>query len=224
MISQADFARVSDRLPFLKRAERKLLDEFLLHSHLARIPAGRDVFIEGDRVDAIALLVSGEVRVYIIGESGREITLYRFGSGESCILSASAILNRQSFPALATVQQEAEAVMIPDDVFREWVSRYDLWRDFTFQLLSQRLLNIMAIVNEVLFQKMDRRLAAFLIKQGSANNPLRMTHQEIAAELGSSREVISRLVEDLAGEGLIQTGRGMIEISDFQALQSLADA
>jgi len=119
MISQADYARVSERLSFLKGAERKLIDEFLLRSDLARIPAGRDVFIEGDRVDAIALLLSGEVRVYIIGESGREITLYRFGGGESCILSASAILNRQSFPALATVQRDAEAVMIPDDVFRD---------------------------------------------------------------------------------------------------------
>jgi CRP/FNR family transcriptional regulator len=196
----------------------------MLRSHIARLPAGRDVFVEGDRVDAIALLISGEVRVYIISQSGREITLYRFGGGESCILSASAILNRQSFPALATVEREAEAVMIPDDVFRDWVNRYDLWRDFTFQLLSQRLLNMMAIVNEVLFQKMDRRLAAFLCKQGSITNPLRMTHQEIAAEIGSSREVISRLMEDMAGEGLIQTGRGMIEIKDFQALQSLAVA
>ena len=150
---------------------------------------------------AIALLISGVVRVYKIGETGREITLYRFGLGQSCILTANAILSERSFPAIATVEREAEAVMIPADTFRDWVRRHDLWREFVFDLLSQRLVSVMALVEEVAFQRMDRRVAAFLLNRAQIQNPIHITHQEIAAELGSSREVISRLLEDLASEG-----------------------
>jgi CRP/FNR family transcriptional regulator len=189
----------------------------------ARIPVGRDVFVEGDQVDAIALLLSGVVRVYKIGETGREITLYRFGLGESCILTANAILSRMSFPAIATVEQAAEAVMIPADTFRSWIDRYDLWRSFVFTLLSQRLSSVMALVDEVAFRRLDSRLVVFLLKRSYLNNPIRITHQEIAAELGSSREVISRLLEDFTNRGLIRTQRGSVEVVDHQSLQNLTE-
>jgi CRP/FNR family transcriptional regulator len=160
--------------------------------------------------------------VYKIGETGREITLYRFGSGESCILTANAILSQQTFPAVATVEQEAETVMIPAEFFRAWVNRYDLWRSFVFELLAQRLANVMALVDEVAFRRMDVRVAAFLCKRCHVQNPLHITHQEIAAELGSSREVISRLLEDLASQGVLRSKRGTIEILDFEELETRA--
>jgi CRP/FNR family transcriptional regulator len=170
-------------------------------------------------VDGIALLISGVVRVYKIGESGREITLYRFGLGESCILTANAILKQIDFPAIASVEQEAEAVMIPAQVFREWVRRYDVWRDFVFDLLTQRLASVIMIVDEVAFRRMDVRIAALLLGRSQAQNPVRITHQEIAAELGSSREVISRLLEDFSEQGLIRSGRGEVEILDINELK-----
>lgn len=220
MIDQKIHDRITRALPVLQRADAQLKREFQQAAFFARIPAGRDVFVEGDRADAIALLMSGVVRVYKIGETGREITLYRFGLGESCVLTANAILSRQSFPAIATVEQDAEAVMVPADKFREWVGRHDLWREFVFDLFSQRLSTVMAIVDEVVFGRMDRRVASFLLKRAKFHNPLQITHQEIAAELGSSREVISRLVEDLAGRGIVHPGRGTLEVMDFEALES----
>ena len=222
MIDQERYMRIARALPILQRADPQLAREFRQAAFFTRIPAGRDVFVEGDRADAIALLLSGVVRVYKIGETGREITLYRFGLGESCILTANAILSQQSFPAIATVEQEAEAVMIPADTFRDWVRRYDLWRGFVFDLLSQRLASVMAIVEEVAFRRMDTRLAAFLLGRSRVQNPLRITHQEIAAELGSSREVISRLLEDFASQGLIRPARGAIEVLDAESLQTRA--
>lgn len=123
MIDPQQFPRVLQSLPVLKNADARLIRAFQETSFLARIPAGKEVFNEGDRVEAIALLISGVVRVYKISETGREITLYRFGLGESCILTANAILSRQSFPAIATVEQDAEAVMIPANTFREWVQQ-----------------------------------------------------------------------------------------------------
>lgn len=222
MIDQEHSTRLAGALPILQRADPQLVREFMQSSFLARIPAGTEVFAEGDHVDAIALLISGVVRVYKIGATGREITLYRFGLGESCILTANAILNQQSFPAIATVEQEAEAVMIPADTFRDWVRRYDLWRGFVFDLLTQRLLSVMAIVDEVAFRRMDARLASFLLDRSRIQNPLHLTHQEIASELGSSREVISRILEDFASHGLIRTARGAIEIVDAESLRTRA--
>jgi CRP/FNR family transcriptional regulator, anaerobic regulatory protein len=220
MITLDQFDRLVQLLPILEHSGQGFRSEFQQKTFLAHIPAGRDVFLEGDQVDAIALLLSGVVRVYKIGETGREITLYRFGNGQSCILTANAILSRKSFPAVATVEKEADAVMIPADTFREWVRKYDSWRDFVFDLLSERLSSVMAVVEEVAFRRMDVRLASFLENYDRGSDLIHVTHQEIAAELGSSREVISRLLEDFSADGMIIVSRGSITIIDREALQA----
>jgi CRP/FNR family transcriptional regulator len=222
LLSNEQYQRIRSVLPFLNRAQSQLEREFQQAASLVRIPAGKDVFIEGDRVDGIALLVSGVVRVYKIGENGREITLYRFGLGESCILTANAILKQIDFPAIASVEQEAEAVMIPAAVFRDWVRRHDLWSDFVFDLLSQRLTSLIMIVDEVAFRRLDVRIAALLLQRSQTRNPVRITHQEIASELGSSREVISRLLEDFSEQGLIRSGRGEVQVLDEKGLEQRA--
>jgi CRP/FNR family transcriptional regulator len=221
MIDQNQVQRISLALPILQQANAQLVREFQQAAFLTKIPRGRDVFLEGSQVDAIALLISGVVRVYKIGETGREITLYRFGNGQSCILTANAILSQKTFPAIATVEKEAEAVMIPADTFRDWVVRYDLWREFVFDLLSQRLSTVMAVVEEIAFRRMDARIASLLLAHVGMQNPIRITHQEIASELGSSREVISRLLEDFSERGLIRSGRGEIEVLDLRGLESI---
>lgn len=220
MITHEQFERIERLLPVLQRSSLELKREFQREASFARIPGGRDVFIEGERIDSIAMLLSGEVRVYKIGETGREITLYRFGQGESCVLTANAILSRQTFPAIATVEKEADVVLISAEVFRDWVKRYDAWREYVFDLFSQRLSTVMAVVDEVVFQQMDRRLATLLYQRALEHNPLHITHQAIAAELGSSREVISRLIEDLASQGILQPRRGAVEVLDFDRLKS----
>jgi len=220
MIDSSQFDRAAQSLPILQLAGSTFAREFQQAAFFARIPAGRDVFLEGDHVEAIALLISGVVRVYKVGETGREITLYRFGNGSSCILTANAILSHKTFPAVATVEQDAEAVMIPAEAFRDWVKHHDLWREFVFDLLSQRLSTVMAIIDEVAFRRMDRRVASLLLERAKIQNPLRITHQGIAAELGSSREVISRLLEDFVSEGSIRSGRGTVEVLDFELLES----
>ena len=220
MLDKQQYGRISRAVPLLQQAEPQLVREFQQAAFFARIPAGHDVFLEGDRVDAIALLISGVVRVYKIGETGRELTLYRFGNGQSCILTANAILNQKTFPAVATVEKDAEAVMIPADTFRDWIGRYELWRDFLFDLLSQRLSSVMEIVDEVAFRRMDARVAALLLDRSRAGEPIRLTHQEIAAELGTSREVVSRLLEDFTEQDLIRLGRGQVEVLDEPGLRT----
>lgn len=220
MLDQDQFARVLHVLPFLKQSPPQIQEEFRRVAYFARIPPGHDIFHFGDRVDAIALLVSGGVRVYKIGDTGREITLYRINAGESCILTANSILNQQTFSAIATVEEQSEAIMIPADTFRQWVDQYDIWRKFVFELLSQRLSVVMEIVEEVAFGRMDVRVASLLLERSQAQNPVVTTHHEIATELGSSREVISRILSNLANRELIQVKRGAIEVLDAQALQA----
>ncbi len=222
MIDDEHFDRVLEALPFLASAEPTLLEEIRRVAFFRRIPTGRDIFGEGDQADVIAFLLSGVVRVYKIGETGREITLYRFGLGESCILTANAILSQQTFPAIASVEEEADAVLIPADAFRDWVRRYEPWREFVFDLFSQRMAAVMEIVDQVAFQRMDRRVSQFLAERARGENPVRITHREIAAEVGSSREVISRLIEDFASKGWVQPGRGEIQVLNIESLEALA--
>ncbi|HEX8993420.1 MAG TPA: Crp/Fnr family transcriptional regulator [Anaerolineales bacterium] len=223
MLEQKYYQQIAQVLPFLKHEDAPVAREFRQAAYFARIPAGKDIFVEGDAVQSIALIISGNVRVYKIGEQGREITLYRFGLGESCILTANAILNQQTFPAVALVESEAEAIMIPADTFRDWIRRYDEWRNFLFDLLSQRLASVMAIVDEVVFHRMDARVAALLLRRADQGSLIQMTHQEIAAELGSSREVISRILEGFDSAGLISSSRGQVEILDADELAARAE-
>lgn len=221
MLTTQQLEQVVGLFPHFQDVEPQLLTELRDHAYFAHIAAGENVFGFGDEVSAIALLVSGTVRVYKISETGREITLYRFSSGESCILTANAILNNQAFSAIATIEQDADAIMIPSEVFRAWVDRYGSWRDFVFELLSQRLLIVMEIVEEVAFGRLDSRVASLLLARAKSENPIPITHQEIAAELGSSREVISRVLGGFASQGWIELGRGTIDIRNNEALEMI---
>lgn len=220
MLTQDTLNRITPILPPALTADAALLHAFQQYAYFARIPAGKDVFAVGDAVNAIALLVSGKIRVYKIGETGREITLYRFGAGESCILSANAILNNDGFAAIASVEQDAEAVMIPADQFKQWVDHHAAWREFVFKLLSQRLISVMELVDEVAFGRLDHRIIHLLLARTATAQPLTITHQAIASELGSSREVISRILGTFAARGWIELKRGTIEICDRDGLEA----
>ena len=223
MLDDKYYRQIAEAMPFLRQADSQIAREFRQAAYFTRIAVGKDIFVEGDSVEAIALMLSGVVRVYKIGENGREITLYRFGLGESCILTANAIMSQQTFPAVALVESEAEAIMIPADTFRDWMRRYDEWRNFLFDLLSQRLASVMSIVDEVVFHRMDARIAALLLKRADLGTIIQMTHQEVAAELGTSREVVSRILEGYDSAGLISSSRGQVEILDAEGLRERAE-
>jgi len=220
VLCDEDLRRATLALPFLQRAQAELVRDLGREADTLRLPAGAQVFAEGDVCHTMAILLSGSVRVFKLAESGREITLYRFGYGAGCILTANAILGGHQFPAIASVEREAEAIAIPATTFRLWVNRHEAWRHYLFDLLSRRLATVIAIVEEVAFRRMDARIADFLLRRLTPQSPLlQITHQQIAAELGTSREVVSRILEDFATAGLIETGRGVIRLLDHQGLQ-----
>jgi CRP/FNR family transcriptional regulator len=224
MLTRERYAQLLESFPFLAGASPPLATEMRGTLRRARLPAGRNLFQPGDRATSLPLLLSGGIRVYLLGRNGREITLYRFDRGEACLLSANAILADNPLPAAAVVEERAEAVLVPAAALRSWVGEHALWRDFVFALNSRRLSEVLGIVDAVVFQRMDARVATLLLERGGNAGPLRITHQEIAAELGTSREVVSRIVESLAGTGVLRVGRGRIEVLSPDALAAFAAA
>jgi CRP/FNR family transcriptional regulator len=221
LIPRADVVRVARALPFLSKLEGGLLQEFATEASLTRIPAGRELMAEGDRVQAVPLLMSGEIRVYRIGESGREITLYRFGQGECCVLTADAIVGRRGFPARARVEDEVEAVFVPGAVFEAWLAQSPAWRQFVFDAMARRLTSLVDTVDDVAFGRMDTRVSSLLLARSTRHEAsVRITHQEIADELGSSREVVSRILEDLQARGLVRLFRGGLEVLQRELLRN----
>jgi len=177
------------------------------------VPSGTQIYREGDACSAIAFVLSGDIRVYKIGQTGREITLYEIGPGETCILNASCILSGQTYPANAVTLSDTGLLLVPSAEFRRFISEHEMLREFVFTLLSRRLSGVMELVEEVAFGHMDERLMDYLVEK-SADNRLETTHQNIANDLGTSREVVSRLLKDLERGGRVQLARNSVVLLD----------
>ena len=155
--------------------------------------------------------IENVTRVFKIGQTGREITLYEIGPGETCILNASCILSGRTYPAHAVALSDITALMVPAEVFRRLVREHEEMRDFVFTLLSQRLTGVMELVEEIAFGRMDERLREYLIER-SQNDRLEVTHQKVANDLGTSREVVSRILKDFERQGKLKLSRNTIHI------------
>jgi len=197
--------------PVLSSSRDSLVKELLAVSRVQEVPAGSRLYAEGDACAAIAFVLDGEIRVYKISESGREITLYEIGQGETCILNASCILSGASYPANATTLTPVRILLIPSTNFRKLMGEHEELRAFVFSLLSQRLSSVMELVEEVAFGRMDGRLVDYLIEKAE-NGHIETTHQKIANDLGTSREVVSRLLKDLERKGQVKLGRNEITL------------
>ncbi len=209
--------QVLGRLPFLKHADPALQEAFLAAGIPVTLPPGTFICMEGNRCAHLPLVLSGTARVYKMSPEGREITLYRIEPGEACITTASCILSRRAFPAFAVAETEVEAVVIPTATFREWMGRYETWRTYVFELLATRLATVMEVVEEVAFHRMDTRLAAYLLE--ACTDVLARTHEAVAVDLGTSREVVSRLLKEFERAGWVSLARGAIRIVDADALR-----
>ena len=222
MVDEEKYKDLIKSYPVIQEAGKEFQEQFKQYAVLKNIPAGEFIFLEKDNCTFFALLLSGRVRVFKEGESGREVTLYRFEKGESCILTVSCILSDSLYPALAVAEEDSEAFLIPANVFREWVSRFDPWRKYVFEILAKRLSSVIMVVEEVAFRRVDSRIAELLINEADKGQTVHLTHQQIAAEIGTSREVVSRILKDLELEKLISSGRGSISILKPEELKKVS--
>lgn len=194
------------------------LKDLLSNAATMHLPAGAVVFDENQQCQGFPLLLSGSIRVIKASANGRELQLYRVCPGESCILTSSCLLGHAQYHARGIVEQDVELVALPPSAFRTLLSQYEPFRDYIFSLFSERLTDLMQLVSAVAFQKLDQRLAALLIAKPS---PIHITHQALADELGSVREIVSRLLKNFADQGWVRLGREQIEIVEVASLKKL---
>ena len=213
------------RIPFFAEAPTDLRRAFAESATVVRLGAGEYFLREGDACAHFAVLVSGRMRVFKLGESGQEITLYHVGPGEACPLNVSCILSDRPVPAMARVEDDVEAIVVPAPAFRAWIGEYEPLRMFVFQMFSTRLTEVMSLVEEVAFRRMDQRLARRLVEllvDEPSDGSVETTHAEIAADLGTAREVVSRLLKEFERLGAISLSRGRILLRDRAVLSDLA--
>ena len=184
------------------------------------LDASQYICMEGSLCQGLAIVIDGVARVYKIAENGREITLYRLHQGDTCILTASCLLSGNAFPAFALTETTLKALIIPEHTFRDWVNEYEEWRTYVFNLIYSRLQSVITLVEEVTFRRLDVRLADYLLArmEEHGGDSLRATHESIAFDLGTSREVISRLLKEFEHEGLVGLERGGILLQNREGL------
>jgi len=210
-----DWTRQVPALSGLDEATRERLRSL---SRRAALPAGTRVFGEGSPCQAYLILLSGEVRVQKVAESGREIVLYRVLAGETCIVTTACLMSGVDYDAEGIAESDVTAQILPESGFRELLGRSEAFRDFVFRAYGSRISSLLMLIDEVAFGRMDRRLAACLLTRAKGTGVVTATHQDLAMELGSAREVVSRLLKEFERRGWVALSRGSVTLTDPAAL------
>lgn len=210
-------AKLTDKFPNLNDMESTAKALIAEHVIYKKAPAGAVLFSEGNTCQGYVLLLSGTVKVQKVSEGGREIVLYRVEERDTCIMTASCLLSKSEYNAQGIAESDIELAIIPQQAFNQLLGSSELFRNFVFEVYATRMSTLMMLVEEVVFKKLDERLAKLLLDKAH-NQALSATHQELATELGSVREVVSRQMKNFERQGLITLHRGKITICDSQAL------
>ena len=214
--------RIGAAFPTLALAGRRTLERIAARSMLRQVPAGTQMFGERQPCSGFPLVLAGRIRVVQRYPNGREMQLYRVSPGESCVLSSSCLLGRTQYPATGTAESDVELAVIPPDDFRALVVEDSSFREYVFSLFGERLASLLALVEAVTYQKLDQRLAALLVRRSKDGPTIAATHQAIADELGSVREIVTRLLRSFEDRGYVELGRERIRVVDVTALGELA--
>lgn len=184
---------------------------------------GAQIFGEGQHCDGLPLVLQGAVKVFKRSEGGREIVLYRVARGETCILTSSCLLGGSDYSADGVAEGALRLAMLPPALFQRMIAESASFRHFLFSMLSERLSDLMERVERLAFHRLDRRIAEFLVERIDAGQrSVAMTHQQIADEIGSVREMVTRTLGQLAEQGLVELSRAGVRIADPEGVRALA--
>lgn len=196
--------------------------DLLKSARIVEAPVGTIGYREADPCNAYVMRLAGRSRVYKMSDSGREILLYRVAAGETCVLTTTCLLGRSCYPASTIVEEPIRDVIIPAQIFHQLMVESDVFRRFVMSNYGDLISNLIVLVDEVAFHGLDARLARLLVDASSSSASIERTHQQLADELGTAREVVSRQLKNLENMGLLSLGRGHIEIRKKDALEKLA--
>ncbi|WP_068803746.1 Crp/Fnr family transcriptional regulator [Thauera phenolivorans] len=213
-----DDARLAEHYPVITALAPAARERLLRAAHWIEVPVGAVVFDERQACEGFPFVVEGSIRVSKCAPSGRELPLYRVGAGETCVISSSCLLGREDYNARGVAEAPTVLMLLPRPVFEALLAE-PAFRDFVFRLFADRISDLMQLIEEVAFRKLDQRLAALLLGKGRT---LHVTHQQLADELGSVREIVSRLLKGFADQGMVRLAREQVEIVDPAGLRRIA--
>ena len=205
--------------PALRSLPPPRLQALIEQSVLLKIPAGVQVFSERQNCPGFPLLLDGSIKVVKGSASGREMLLYRVEPGESCIITSSCLLGHSAYSARGVAESDLSLLLLSGTLFDSLLGESPDFRTFVFHLFSERIIELMQLVEEVAFHRLDQRLAKLLLARGPT---IHATHQRLAEELGSVREIVSRLLKGLAEQQLVTLAREQIVVLDTDGLRQVA--
>jgi CRP/FNR family transcriptional regulator len=188
------------------------LEPVLASLHYRTLDEGTTILREGQVCSAVPFVLEGSIRVFKTSENGREITLYRIEPGQSCILSLGCGKGIDSFPATVVAEQKTSAAFIPSETVKLLFTEGPSFRDFVREQYTRRMADVIELVEEIAFRKVDERLIQTLAELSSPAGLVSSTHQELADHVGTSREVVSRILKDLEQRGTLEISRGSVKL------------
>lgn len=218
-----DYSNWIDRFMGLSQLKPELREVLVSRSKVVTLAPDTVIFGPDKTPENLLLLLEGTVRVQQLSEGGREIVLYRVNAGESCVMTTACLLAYDDYSAEGIAETEVTAAAIPRTVFEELISTSETFRRFVFTAYSRRITDLFQVIEDIAFQRMDIRLAQRLLELSRDGDVIKSTHQKMAAELGTAREVISRQLQEFQRREWVAQSRGTITLLDKTALAQLAE-
>lgn len=213
----------TERFQGTRKLPRKVRDRLRQVARMIHLKKGAQVFGPTNIPDSLFFLCEGRIRVSQTSDNGREIVLYRVDAGESCVLTTACMLAEEAYNAEGIAETDITTVVLPKPAFDQLAAEEDAFRNFVFAAYSRRLIDLLRVVDDVAFGRIDVRLAERLLALVGDDKEISATHQQLASELGTAREVISRVLQDFQKRELIAQSRGRIALLNKPALMDLAN-
>lgn len=212
----------SDTFPFWNDISKTDRDTFCRSSQSISFKKGTNVH-NGNECTGVILIKKGSLRIYMLSEEGKEITLYRLFPGDMCVLSASCVLSSITFDVFVDSEEESECVVVGGCILEELSARNNAVKIFMLETALGRFSDVMWVMQQILFMSMDKRLAIFLLDECNKNqsDTVHLTQEQIAKYMGSAREVVSRMLKYFSTEGIVEVSRKGIRILDKKRLRNL---
>ncbi|MFN8548100.1 MAG: Crp/Fnr family transcriptional regulator [Candidatus Eisenbacteria bacterium] len=210
-------------LPAIATLPPTLATELLRQARFLQVESGASLFEDGDACTGLLVVTAGRARVSKQSPDGREILLYEIAPGEFCVLTVNCLLGRSRYPARGEAAEATCGVLIPGELFERLVVSTPEFREAVFRMLGSRLSEMLSLVEQVAFARLDSRLAALLLRYARGGQTVTATHQQLADDLACSREIVSRLLVSFQAQGLVDLGRKRIDLTDPPRLSALID-
>lgn len=213
-----------EKIPFWNYLSEKEKNLVIEQSAITEYEKGRIIYSDKDKCLGIIYLLSGEIRTYILSESGREITLFRLYNDDTCVLSASCVINEITFPTQMKAEKNCKIIIISSSVFSSLAANNIYVKSYMYETLTKRFSSVVKTMEQMLFSGFDSRLASFLVSEieRTGKKEIKMTHEQVAQHINSAREVVARTLKKFEKDGIVSLKRGTILITDTDKLNKTA--